>query len=170
MKSIVRDVYLAVTMGLVIPGLILGTAVYYGRKTAPDSSQETTTASEAVTVIAEETAGKQKDDIIDVLFEEQTEDILKMGGASAEESIDSTIIESVKFRLPWLMINLCTAFLASFTLSLFEDTISQVVALSATMTIIANMGGNAGNQTMAIVLRSITLGEINLKDDWMKVA
>ena len=109
------------------------------------------------------------DDIIDVLFEEQTEDILKMGGASAEESIDSTILESVKFRLPWLMVNLVTAFMASFTLSMFEDTISQVVALSATMTIIANMGGNAGNQTMAIILRSITLGEINLKDDWRKV-
>ena len=72
MKPIVRDVYLAVTMGLVIPGLILGTVVYYGRKTAPDSSQETTTASEAVTVIAEETAGKQKDDIIDVLKEDNT--------------------------------------------------------------------------------------------------
>lgn len=109
------------------------------------------------------------DDIIDVLFEEQTEDILKMGGANAEEGIDSTIIESVKFRLPWLMVNLVTAFMASFTLSMFEDTISQVVALSATMTIIANMGGNAGNQTMAIILRSITLGEINLKDDWRKV-
>ncbi len=109
------------------------------------------------------------DDIIDVLVEEQTEDILKMGGASAEENIDSTIIESVKFRLPWLMVNLCTAFLASFTLSMFEDTISQVVALSAIMTIIANMGGNAGNQTMAIVLRGITLGEINLADDWQRV-
>ena len=71
------------------------------------------------------------DDIIDVLFEEQTEDILKMGGANAEEGIDSTIIESVKFRLPWLMVNLVTAFMASFTLSMFEDTISQVVALSA---------------------------------------
>ncbi len=109
------------------------------------------------------------DDIIDVLFEEQTEDILKMGGASAEESIDSTIGETIRFRLPWLLVNLCTAFLASFTLSLFEDTISQVVALSAVMTIIANMGGNAGNQTMSIVLRSITLGEISLKDDWKKV-
>ncbi len=109
------------------------------------------------------------DDIIDVLFEEQTEDILKMGGASAEESIDSTVAESIKFRLPWLMVNLCTAFLASFTLSLFEDTISQVVALSAIMTIISGMGGNAGNQTMSIVLRSITLGEINLKDDWQRV-
>ena len=109
------------------------------------------------------------DDIIDVLFEEQTEDILKMGGANAEEGIDSTIIESVKFRLPWLMVNLVTAFMASFTLSMFAATISQVVALSATMTIIANMGGNAGNQTMAIILRSITLGEINLKDDWRKV-
>ena len=46
------------------------------------------------------------DDIIDVLFEEQTEDILKMGGANAEEGIDSTIIESVKFRLPWLMVKI----------------------------------------------------------------
>ncbi len=109
------------------------------------------------------------DDIIDVLFEEQTEDILKMGGASAEENIDSSVLESVRFRLPWLLVNLCTAFLASFTLSLFEDTISQVVALSAVMTIIANMGGNAGNQTMSIVLRSITLGEISLADDWKKV-
>ncbi len=109
------------------------------------------------------------DDIIDVMFDEQTEDILKMGGASAEENINSSIKESVKFRVPWLIVNLCTAFLASFTLSLFEDTISQVVALSAIMTIIANMGGNAGNQTMAIVLRSITLGEINLRDDWKKV-
>ncbi len=109
------------------------------------------------------------DDIIDVLFEEQTEDILKMGGASAEENIDSSVAESVRFRLPWLLVNLCTAFLASFTLSMFEDTISQVVALSAVMTIIANMGGNAGNQTMSIVLRSITLGEISLADDWKKV-
>lgn len=110
------------------------------------------------------------DDIIDVLFEEQTEDILKMGGASAEESIDSTIGESVKFRLPWLVINLATAFLASFTVSAFEDTIAQVVALAAVMPIITGMGGNAGSQTMSITLRGITLGEINLKDDWKLVA
>lgn len=106
------------------------------------------------------------DDIIDVLFEEQTEDILKMGGASAEEGIDSTIGESVKFRLPWLIVNLATAFLASFTVSAFEDTIAQVVALAAVMPIITGMGGNAGSQTMSITLRGITLGEISLKDDW----
>ena len=106
------------------------------------------------------------DDIIDVLVEEQTEDILKMSGTSSEEEIDTPIKESVHFRLPWLMVNLCTAFLASFTLSMFEETISQVVALSAIMTIVASMGGNSGNQTMAIILRGITLGKINLKDDW----
>lgn len=109
------------------------------------------------------------DDIIDVLFEEQTEDILKMGGASAEESIDSTVKESVKFRLPWLVVNLATAFLASFTVSAFESTIAQVVALAAVMPIVTGMGGNAGSQTMSIILRGITLGEISLKEDWRKV-
>lgn len=109
------------------------------------------------------------DDIIDVLFEEQTEDILKMGGASAEENIDSTVKQSVRFRLPWLVVNLATAFLASFTVSAFEDTIAQVVALAAVMPIVTGMGGNAGSQTMSITLRSITLGEIDLKNDWKKV-
>ncbi|MEG1782045.1 MAG: magnesium transporter [Oscillospiraceae bacterium] len=109
------------------------------------------------------------DDIIDVLVEEQTEDILKMGGVSAEESVDSTIGESVKMRLPWLIINLATAFLAAMTVSMFESTISQVVALAAVMPIVAGMGGNAGTQTMSIVIRAITLGELTLKSDWKKV-
>ena len=55
------------------------------------------------------------DDIVDVLVEEQTEDILKMGGVAKEETLDSTLIESIKMRLPWLLVNLITAFLASLT-------------------------------------------------------
>lgn len=81
------------------------------------------------------------DDIIDVIEEENTEDMLKMGGVSKEEDVDSTVMESVRLRLPWLLINLVTAFLASSVVSLFEDTISQVVALAAAMPIVAGMGG-----------------------------
>lgn len=85
------------------------------------------------------------DDIIDVIEEENTEDMLKMGGVSKEEDVDSTVLESVKLRLPWLLINLVTAFLASSVVSMFEDTISQVVALAAAMPIVAGMGGQCGD-------------------------
>ena len=106
------------------------------------------------------------DDIIDVMVEEHTEDMLHLGGVSKEESIASNLAESVRLRLPWLFINLITAFLASSTVGLFEDTIAQVVALAAAMPIVAGMGGNAGSQTLSIMIRSITLGEVQLKGSW----
>ncbi|MEG0452418.1 MAG: magnesium transporter [Coprobacillus sp.] len=104
------------------------------------------------------------DDIIDVIVEEHTEDMLQMHGVSKEESMDSTLFESIKMRLPWLIVNLFTAFLASFTVKMFEGTIEQIVALSATMTIVSGMGGNAGTQTLSIMVRSIALGEVHFKD------
>lgn len=110
------------------------------------------------------------DDIIDVLVEEQTEDILKLGGVSGEEGVGSSVFNSIKVRLPWLLLNLFTAFMAAFVISRFEGVISEVVALSAMMPVVAGMGGNSGSQTLAIVIRGITLGEINLKDDWHRVA
>ena len=79
------------------------------------------------------------DDIIDVIQEEHTEDMLQMHGVNKEESLDSTLLESIKMRLPWLIVNLVTAFLASFTVKMFESTIEQIVALSATMTIVTGM-------------------------------
>jgi magnesium transporter len=109
------------------------------------------------------------DDIIDVIVEEHTEDLLMLSGVSKDESIDSTLGFSVKRRLPWLFINLITAFLAAFTVSLFEDVIVQVVALAAAMPIVAGMGGNSGSQTLSIVIRSIALGEVSLKEDWQLV-
>ncbi|MCR4781321.1 MAG: magnesium transporter [Lachnospiraceae bacterium] len=104
------------------------------------------------------------DDIIDVIVEEYDEDILQLAGVSKEESMDSTLLESVKMRLPWLFLNLLTAFLASFTVKLFESTIEQVVALSAIMTIVSGMGGNAGTQTMSILVRELSQEDIDLKD------
>lgn len=104
------------------------------------------------------------DDIIDVIQEEQTEDVLKMAGVDKEENIDSTVFESIKMRLPWLIVNLVTAFLASLTVKIFEGTIAQVVALSAIMSIVTGMGGNAGTQTVSIIIRNIAMGKVELKD------
>ena len=106
------------------------------------------------------------DDIVDVMVEEQTEDVLKMGGVAKEETLDSTLGESIKMRLPWLFVNLITAFLASMTVKSFESTIAQVVALSSIMSIITGMGGNAGTQTVSIIIRNIAMGKVELKDAW----
>lgn len=106
------------------------------------------------------------DDIIDVIEAENTEDMYKMVGLDEEEDTDTTLLESVQSRLPWMFVNLATAFLATFTVTLFEDVISQVVALASAMPIVAGMGGNAGAQTLSIVIRGIALGEIDFKDNW----
>lgn len=104
------------------------------------------------------------DDIMDVMIEEQTEDVLKMGGVAKEETIDSTLSESIIMRFPWLFVNLITAFLASMTVKAFENTIAQVVALSAIMSIVTGMGGNAGTQTVSIIIRNIAMGKVKLND------
>ena len=100
------------------------------------------------------------DDIIDVIVEEYNEDILELGGVNSEETLNSTLQESVRHRLPWLLVNLATAFLASLTVRSFESTISQVVALSATMTIVTGMGGNSANQVQSILVRQLSQDEV----------
>jgi magnesium transporter len=72
----------------------------------------------------------------------------------------------VKLRVPWLLINLFTASLASLTVSLFSDTISHYVVLASLMPIIAGMGGNAGTQSLTVVVRALALGEIRVKGNW----
>lgn len=109
------------------------------------------------------------DDVIDVMVEEQTEDILRLGGVNEEERIGGSVVESVKRRIPWLLINLITAFFAAFAIRMFEGTIEKVVALAMSMTVVSGMGGNAGTQTLSLVIRGITLGEIDLKKDWKHV-
>lgn len=106
------------------------------------------------------------DDIIDVIVEEYQEDMSHLAGTSVEETIYSPIKDSIKMRLPWLMVNLVTAFLASFTVSMFEGTIDKVTALAAAMPIVAGMGGNAGSQELSIIVRSIALGEASLQENW----
>ncbi len=106
------------------------------------------------------------DDIIDVISEEHTEDVLGLGGVGKEERIHSSLSESVRKRLPWLFVNLATALLGSIVISQFEETIEQVVALAAIMPIIAALGGNSGSQSLSVVIRGLALGELNIKGNW----
>jgi len=100
------------------------------------------------------------DDVIDVLEDENTEDILKISGVSEDEELSGNWVEAVKSRLPWLIINLGTAFLASAVVRSFEPTISKIAVLSAYMTIIAGMGGNAATQALAVTVRRISLYDL----------
>uniref|UniRef100_A0A7C1JBF4 Magnesium transporter MgtE n=1 Tax=Caldilinea aerophila TaxID=133453 RepID=A0A7C1JBF4_9CHLR len=104
------------------------------------------------------------DDVVDVIEEEATEDIYKLAQLSPDSEIYSPIPESVRNRFPWLVVNLGTAFLASSVVSLFESTIAQAAVLAAFMPIVAGQGGNAGTQTMTIIVRSLALKEIEPRD------
>lgn len=106
------------------------------------------------------------DDIIDVINEEYEEDISHMAGTSKEENLSTRFGRSVSMRLPWLLINLATAFLAAATVKQFEGEIAQVVALSGTMTIVSGMGGNAGTQTTSIMVRELSKHDVDLKHNW----
>lgn len=104
------------------------------------------------------------DDIMAILREETTEDIYRLAGIPEGERMTGNVAASVRSRLPWLFVNLVTAILASTTVSLFEGTIQQVVALATFMPIVAGMGGNAGTQTLTIIVRGIALGELSFKN------
>lgn len=103
------------------------------------------------------------DDVIDVIIEEDDEDMLSMAGVNSEENMYTTLSQSIKMRLPWLLVNLATAFLASLTVKSFESTIAQVVALSSVMTIVTGMGGNAGTQTTSIMVRQLADNDLTFK-------
>lgn len=100
------------------------------------------------------------DDVIDVMEEENTEDILKFSGVSEDEELSGNWIEAVKSRLPWLILNLGTAFLASSVIRYYEPTVTKIVVLAGYMTIIAGMGGNAATQALAVTIRRITLSDL----------
>jgi magnesium transporter len=103
------------------------------------------------------------DDVLDVIEAEQTEDILRLVGASEEEEIRGSWSETVQTRLPWLALNLLTASAAASVFWLFLDTVESIIILAALAPIIAALGGNAGTQALAVTVRRISLageGEI----------
>ncbi|HEX2248918.1 MAG TPA: magnesium transporter [Gemmatimonadales bacterium] len=100
------------------------------------------------------------DDVIDVVEAETTEDLLKFGGVSPDEELAADWRTSVRSRLPWLSVNLATAFLAGAVVFSFQHTIQRTIALAVWMPIIAGMGGNAGTQALAVTVRRLALGLI----------
>jgi magnesium transporter len=100
------------------------------------------------------------DDVIDVIKDEATEDIYRLAGVSGDERVFTAPGESLRKRLPWLGVNLVTAFLASLIVLAFEDTIALLPVLAVFMPIVAGMGGNAATQTLTVIVRGIALGEL----------
>jgi len=99
------------------------------------------------------------DDIVEVVQEEASEDILAMGGVGGESMAD-TVWETTRLRFSWLVANLVTAIVASIVISFFEATIEQMVALAVLMPIVASMGGNAGTQTMTVAVRALATHDL----------
>lgn len=104
------------------------------------------------------------DDLVDVLEEEATEDILRLGGVPNQERATDPVRSSVRRRLPWLYVNVLGSFVAAWVISQFQGTIERVAILAAFQAIVAGQGGNAGTQTLTIVARSLALSDISFKD------
>ena len=100
------------------------------------------------------------EDVIDLVNEENESNIRKMGGLSQEEEVFAPVKKAVRTRWTWLAVNLCTAFIASRVIGLFEETISQLVALATLMPIVAGIGGNTGNQTITMIVRALALHQV----------
>jgi len=102
------------------------------------------------------------DDVLRILQEKEASTLYDFAGVSNEETVFGSAKQKIKYRYKWLIINLATAFLASFTVSLFDATISKYVLLAVYMPIVAGMGGNAATQTLAVLVRGIALKQIEL--------
>ncbi|MDJ0868113.1 MAG: magnesium transporter [Myxococcota bacterium] len=100
------------------------------------------------------------DDVIDVIQEEATEDIYHLAGLSEEDRVFSPVHLSVRRRMPWMVVNLATAFLAAWIVGMFQGTIEQLVTLAVFMPVVAGLAGNAGSQALTVVTRGIALGEL----------
>lgn len=106
------------------------------------------------------------DDVIDVIKDEATEDILRLAGVPADEHVFTPPWEAWRKRLPWLGVNLVTATVAALVVREFQATVAEVVALAALMTVVASMGGNAATQTLTVIVRGIAIGELTWSNSW----
>jgi len=108
------------------------------------------------------------DDVVHIISEEAGEDILRLSGAG-EGDINEPVFDSYKGRVRWLVTNLATALVAATIISLFEGTISRMVALAALMPIVAGVGGNAGTQTMAVTVRALATNQLTQSNTWRAI-
>jgi len=101
------------------------------------------------------------DDVVDVIREQAARQVMAPAGLSEEQDIFAPVARSSRHRAVWLGVNLVTAFIASWVIGLFEHTIEKVVAVAVLMPIVASMGGNAGTQTLTLVVRGLAMGTIS---------
>ena len=104
------------------------------------------------------------DDVIDVIKDEATEDVYRLAGLASDDRVFTAPSDSLRKRLPWLVVNLATAFIAASVVKLFEGTIGVVTSLAVFMPVVAGMGGNAATQTLAVIVRGIALGELTWRN------
>lgn len=109
------------------------------------------------------------DDIMDIMDESASADMLGMVGAHPEESVDTPWPESVRGRLPWLMINLFNSALSASVVYMFEGTIAQMAVLAVLMPMVANQAGNTGQQALAVMIRQLALDRFDQKKAWLAV-
>ncbi|MBQ71597.1 MAG: magnesium transporter [Planctomycetaceae bacterium] len=103
------------------------------------------------------------DDVLESIRAEGTEDAQKMVGAGGEEMVFSSIPDKLRSRIPWLVVNLVTSFVAAVVVLNFENLIAEIAVLAVLMPVIANQSGNAGQQSLAVTLRGIVLGQVRTK-------
>jgi magnesium transporter len=109
------------------------------------------------------------DDVIDVVEQESTEDLLRLSGVPQAEHLAGTWWEAARRRLPWLFVNTLTALLAAAVVWAFQNTINALVLLAVYMPIVAGQGGNAGTQALAVTVRRLALGQIPRGQEWSVV-
>lgn len=100
------------------------------------------------------------DDVVEMVREETQEDMLALAGVEADTGLSDTVMETVRSRFSWLAVNLGTAIMASLVIALFDGAIGQIVALAVLMPIVASMGGNAGTQTLTVVVRALAMKDL----------
>jgi magnesium transporter len=100
------------------------------------------------------------DDVIDVIKDEATEDVYRLAGVAGDDRVFTTAAESLRKRVPWLEVNLATAFIAASVVAMFESAIDALPVLAVFMPVVAGMGGNAATQTLTVIVRGIALGEL----------
>jgi magnesium transporter len=107
------------------------------------------------------------DDIIDIIREEATEDILKMAGVGGEEFVETqSVLRSTRIRLPWLSASCIGGIVAFVIIGHYEGSLSKFAYLAAFIPVIMGMGGNIGTQTSTIVVRGLATGRLNIRDTW----
>ena len=109
------------------------------------------------------------DDIYDIINEQATDQMYHLAGVNDDAEDDEDIFKAGKARAVWLGVNLITAIAASLVIGLFEDTLQSIVALAILMPIVASMGGNAGTQSLTVVVRQLALGDIAKHDAYRTI-